>query len=374
MSVKKLLQCSLALLLLSPVITIAQNRKVDLKENLPFDEAVAMAKKNNKLLFLDFGSLTCSPCMYIKKKVLTIDSVADFINARFVSVDYNVGEEKKRLSSIYGVDSEPVLLIVDQDGHLMHRMAGKMEAGELLERFRQGLDTENNLAAQEKMYEQGNRDTKFLISFLETLRIAKYNDKMTAIAKSVLAGSLEQLKEKYFWDLFIKYNDDPVSREMLYVFDNRDVFYKLFGQSVVENKINRHFSAKASFYIYGHKAPSKDSSFYKMLNYLRKTDYEKASEWLAYLTPAEYKFTDWEKMARAIDNALSFNVLKGVQREMYMKMMAEQILWYSTDNSGLPYAIKWIDALMPELKSPDTIKSVADTRKSIMRRMENKGS
>ena len=368
---KKIFQISLFLLAIAS--TQAQNRKVDLKENLPFKEVLAMAKQQNKLIFLDFGSLTCTPCMYIKKMVLTIDSVADFINERFVSVDYNVGAEKKRLSDLYGVDSEPVLLILDQQGKLMHRMVGKMNSEEIMQRFRQGLDTENNLAAQEKKYAAGERDPAFLLAYLETLRIAKYTDKMNALVKSVLAGPLEQLKEKPYWDLFVKYNDDPVSREMLYVFDNREEFYKLFTKTVVENKINRHFSAKASFYIFGHKPPSKDTNFYKMLNYLRKTDYEKASEWLAYLTPAEYKFTKWESMAKAIDNAISFNILKGRQREMYMKMMAEQILWYSDNKAALPYAIKWIDALMPELTNPDVKKSVADTRKRIQKKLESKG-
>lgn len=367
---KKIFQIILLLCMIMPAM--AQNRKVDLKENLPFNDVLAMAKKENKLIFLDFGSLTCTPCMYLKKIIFTVDSVADFINERFVSVDYNVGAEKKRLSDVYGVDSEPVLLILDQKGKLMHRMVGKCEGDELLKRFKQGIDTANNLATQEKKYAAGERDPAFLLAYLETLRIARYTDKMNALVKSVLSGPLEQLKEKPFWELFVKYNDDPVSREMLYVFDNKEEFYKLFGKSIVQNKIDRHFSAKASFYIFGHKPPSKDSSFYKMLNYLRKTDYEKASEWLAYLTPAEYKFTKWESMAKAIDNAISFNILKGKQREMYMKMMAEQILWYSDNKTALPYALRWIDALMPELKSPDVIKSVADTRKRIQKKLETK--
>ncbi|MBO9634901.1 MAG: thioredoxin family protein [Chitinophagaceae bacterium] len=368
---KQFFQIFVLLIILYPAQ--AQNRKVNLKENLPFKEVLSMAKQENKLIFLDFGSLTCTPCMYLKKMIFTVDSVADFINERFVSVDYNVGAEKKRLSDLYGVDSEPVLLILDQQGNLLHRMVGKCDGDELLKRFRQGLDPVNNLSAQEKRYAKGDREPEFLLAYLETLRIAKYTDKMNNLIKSVLAGPLEQLKEKPYWELFVKYNDDPVSREMLYVFDNREEFYKLFGKGIVENKIDRHFSAKASFYIYGHKPPAKDSAFYKMLNYLRKTDYPKASEWLAYLTPAEYKFTNWENMAKAIDNAISFNILKGKQREMYLKMMAEQILWYSTNKTALPYALKWIDTLMPELTNQDTIKSVADTRKKIKQKLDNKG-
>ncbi|MEO6949473.1 MAG: thioredoxin fold domain-containing protein [Ginsengibacter sp.] len=347
----------------------AQNRQINLKENLPFEQVLKMAKKENKLIFLDFGSLTCLPCLYLKKVVFTIDSVADFVNPRFVSVDYNKGKEKERLSQLYGVNAEPVLLILDQNGKMMHRMVGKCESDELLARFRQGLDVNNNLVAQEAKYAKGERNPDFLLSYLETLHVALYTDKMNALIQDVLAGPLEQLKDKRFWDLFVRYNDDPVSREMIYVFDNREEFSQLFTKKVVENKINRHFSAKVNLYIFGHDAPVKDEKFTKMLDYLQHTDYEKATEWLTLLVPAKYKFTDWVQMAREIDNSLAFNILKGKKRETYMKMMAEQLTWYSKDTAALPYALKWIDRLMPQLKDEKTIKSVKETRETIIEKL-----
>ncbi len=354
------------------LVVPAQNRSINLKENLPFEKVLKMAKKENKLIFLDFGSLTCLPCLYLKKMVFTIDSVADFVNPRFVSVDYNKGKEKERLSKLYGVDSEPVLLLLDQKGKLMHRMVGKCESDELLARFKEGLDVKNNLVAREAQYAKGDRDPEFLLSYLETLHVAKYTDKMNALIEEVLAGPLEQLKDKRFWDLFVRYNDDPMSREMIYVFDNREEFIKLYTQKVVENKINRHFSAKVNYYIFGHKAPADQKGFNEMVSYLQNTDYEKATEWLAFLLPAKYKFTDWVQMAKEVDHSLSFNILKGKQRENYMKMMAEQLTWYSKDMASFPYAVKWIDHLLPQLKEEKTIQSVKDTRQTLLQKMEGK--
>lgn len=350
----------------------AQNRSIDLKENLPFEKVLKLAKKENKLIFLDFGSVTCLPCLYLKKKIFTIDSVADFVNPRFVSVDYNKGKEKERLSKLYGVDSEPVLLILDKKGNLMHRMVGKCESDELLARFKQGLDVRSNLVAQEVQYSTGDRNPEFLLSYLETLHIAKYTDKMNALIQEVLAGPLERLKDKRFWDLFVRYNDDPMSREMIYVFDNREEFSKLYTKKVVENKINRHFSAKVNYYIFGHKAPANQEGFNEMVTYLQNTSYERATEWLAFLLPARYKFTDWVQMAKEIDNSLAFNILKGKQRETYLKMMAEQITWYSQDTSAFHYAVKWIDHLLPQLKEEKTIQSVKDTRSELLEKIKGK--
>lgn len=347
----------------------AQNRSVNLQENLPFERVLNQAKKENKFIFLDFGSLTCLPCLYLKKNVFTVDSVADFINSRFVSVDYNIGKEKERLSKLYGVDAEPVLLILDKNGKLMHRMVGKCSTDELIARFKQGLDTKENLVAQDKEYQKGNRDPEFLLRYLETLLIARFPDKMNEVIKGVLDGPLENLKKKEVWELFVRYNDNPVSREMLYVFDHRKEFSDLFGGKQVEMKINKHYDAKTQYFIFGHQPPIKDTIFKKMLSYLQHTDYEKATEWLAFLVPAQYKFTNWPQMAREIDNVLAFNILKGKKRQLYMKMMAEQICWYSNNILSLPYAIRWIDALLPEIQDEKTIKSIKDTRSQLIQKI-----
>lgn len=90
---KRIFLLSLAVFALS--IASAQNRKVNLLSNIPFEQAAQMAKKENKLLFLDFGSPRCSPCLYMKNKIFTIDSVADFVNSHFISVDYMEGAEKQ---------------------------------------------------------------------------------------------------------------------------------------------------------------------------------------------------------------------------------------------------------------------------------------
>ena len=97
--IKKYFLLLLAAILLTGVH--GQNRQVDLSQNIPLQDILKKAKKQKKHVLLDFGSPKCSPCLFIKNKIFTIDSVADFINERFVSVDYTEGPEKKRLSKIY---------------------------------------------------------------------------------------------------------------------------------------------------------------------------------------------------------------------------------------------------------------------------------
>lgn len=352
-------------------IVHAQNRKVDLKENLPFTEVLKMAKEKNKFIFLDFGSITCKPCLFIKKEVLTLDSVADFINERFVSVDYNLGTEKDRLRKLYKVNGEPVLLILDQNGVLMHRMAGKVDGKQLMQRFKQGLDTKNNFVAQTKSYEEGNRESKFVLSYLESLHNAAETDKMNQVVHKFLEGPVERIKDPGVWLVFHKFNQDIASREMMYMFDNRLEFYKLFGQSMVDGKINKLYGEKSIFYLYGHKPPIEDPTFSIILNYARKTDYPKASEWLCYLVPAAHKYKDWTKVGQDVDQIYSFNILKGKSGSSFKDMMVTQFIMYCNDGKALQYPIRWCDELIAEKPAESEQKRLREHKKSLQERALN---
>lgn len=319
----------------------AQNRKVNLKENLPFSEVLQLAKSENKLIFLDFGSITCKPCLYIKQKVLTLDSVADFINERFVSVDYNVGEEKRRLQNVYHVVGEPVLLILDQKGNLMHRMYGKMEGDELMARFKRGLDPKRNSVGMNKRYDSGERSTDFILDYMEVLHNAGEVAQMNHVSKAFLDGPLENLKKPEVFPILFKYVEDPASKEMLYMMDHRAEFAKLFGEGLIEGKINKMYGMSSLKYLYGHSNPLEDSTYTTILKYLTTSDHPKASEWLCYLVPAQYKFKDWSKMAEEVNNSYRFNIIKGKSGASFKDMMITQYQMYCSDPKALPYAIQW---------------------------------
>lgn len=319
----------------------AQNRKVNLKENLPFNEVLQMAKTENKLIFLDFGSITCKPCLYIKQKVLTLDSVADFINDRFVSVDYNTGEEKRRLQNVYQVVGEPVLLILDQKGNLMHRMYGKMEGNEIMSRFKRGLDPNRNSIGMTKRYQAGERTTDFILDYMEVLHNAGEVEKMNHVSKAFLTGPLENLKKPDVFPIFFKYVEDPASKEMLYMMDHRAEFGKLFGEGLIEGKIYKMYGMSSIKYLYGHSNPVGDSTYTTILNYLSTSDHPKASEWLCYLVPAQYKFKDWSKMAEEVNDSYRYNIIKGKSGASFKDMMITQYQMYCSDPKALPYAIQW---------------------------------
>ena len=83
---------SLVLMILS-VTTYSQNKYIQF-ETKTFAEIKALAKAQNKLIFLDAYTSWCGPCKYMAKNIFTNDTVADFYNSRFINakIDMEKGE------------------------------------------------------------------------------------------------------------------------------------------------------------------------------------------------------------------------------------------------------------------------------------------
>ncbi len=350
----------------------AQNRKVDLWDNVPLDKVLAAAKKENKLVFLDFGSPQCKPCLYMKKMVFTIDSVADFVNKHFVSSDYMEGPEKERLSKLYAVDGEPIFLILDTEGNLLHRTQGKSTSDEMIERFKQGMDMDNNMRAMSMKYETGVRDPNFILAYVNTLHIAGLSVKKDQVLKNIFPETFElsKLLEKDYWSLYKTYDEVPTSRQTLYVMDNIDTFSAKYGKNAVNSKIGTLYGAASRIYIFGKVAPASDPDFFTVLKYAQQSDHPQASDWLAYLVPAQYKFTNWGQMAEKIEGIMDLNILKGESRYFYKKMMAEQITWYSNDVVALSHALKWNLELLPTT-TVERKEQILGTNRQILKKLEH---
>ena len=98
---------------------------VDFVRSTSLEPVLTKAKKENKLIFLDFYTSWCAPCKVMDKDVFTHRETADFLNKNFVN--YKINAEKNNgpdLAMIYGVNSFPTLLFVDAKGKVVLRHVG----------------------------------------------------------------------------------------------------------------------------------------------------------------------------------------------------------------------------------------------------------
>lgn len=119
------------------------NQKVDFKadtedgiqfHNGTWEEALQIAKKENKLIFLDIYATWCGPCKQLKKNTFSSAEVGTFYNENFVNVALD-GEqgEGKMLMQKYALRSFPSLLFIDGNGKVVGQTVGYHNPSQFLE-------------------------------------------------------------------------------------------------------------------------------------------------------------------------------------------------------------------------------------------------
>ena len=71
----------------------SQDRSINFTDK-SWQEIVAMAKQQNRLIFLDAYASWCGPCKWMAANMFTNDSIADYYNKTFIcaSIDMEKGE------------------------------------------------------------------------------------------------------------------------------------------------------------------------------------------------------------------------------------------------------------------------------------------
>jgi thioredoxin 1 len=118
------------------------NPKVNFKEDAkggiqfnkePWSNVLALAKKENKLIFLDIYATWCGPCKRLKKYTFSNDKVGAYFNEHFINVSLD-GEnaEGATVASIYNVSSYPSLFFINGDGKVVSKEVGYFNPNEII--------------------------------------------------------------------------------------------------------------------------------------------------------------------------------------------------------------------------------------------------
>lgn len=105
-----------------------------------WNKALATAKKQKKLIFLDAYTSWCGPCKMLKRNTFPDKAVGEFFNKNFVNIELDMEKgDGLAVAAKYGVDAYPTLLFADAEGNMVTFTQGYMEAKQLLEFGNYGL-------------------------------------------------------------------------------------------------------------------------------------------------------------------------------------------------------------------------------------------
>lgn len=135
-----------------------------------FKDALAKAKKENKIIFLDAYTTWCGPCKKLNREVFNKKEVGDFYNENFINLKMDMEKgEGITMADDYLIYLYPTLLFIDKNGKEVHRAAGYRNIAQFMDLGTAALDPSRQSASMAEQYAAGERKPDFLLEYASSL-------------------------------------------------------------------------------------------------------------------------------------------------------------------------------------------------------------
>lgn len=202
---KKQILTALAALLALPGLAQTNFRSIT------FDEALAAAKAENKMVFIDFYTDWCGPCKAMARDVFPQKAVGDYMNEKFVCIKLNAEKEGKEFADLYKVEYFPTFIVLDTDKKVIVTKIGFEEGQSFIDDLNRKLDPEMSPEKLKARYDSGER-TPDLISAYASLKMAELREK---VGKTIKSKEVLKIVYDYYKDLS---DADRLSPKNLFVY------------------------------------------------------------------------------------------------------------------------------------------------------------
>lgn len=195
-----------------------------------FDDLLAQAKAEDKVIFIDAYTTWCGPCKMMAKNVFPAEEVGTVYNERFINAKFDMEKgEGLGLAQRYGVNAYPTYLFVDGNGDIVHKGIGYIPQEEFLA-LADAASSDDNLGALNKRFDGGERDAAFLEMYAETLTKV-YDQKKAGEVMDLYLETLEDWSAPGVLAKIIQSPGEPGGKRMNYLVENADAAMKEAGAS-----------------------------------------------------------------------------------------------------------------------------------------------
>lgn len=138
-----------------------------------WEEALAEAKRLDRIIFVDAYAVWCGPCKKMAADVFPDDKVGEFYNKNFVNLklDMERGEGLK-FREKYPVSAFPTLFYIDFTGEIVQQVRGAQQVEGFLELGKKALSQIDRSQQYVTAYENGDRDPELVFNYVRALNKA----------------------------------------------------------------------------------------------------------------------------------------------------------------------------------------------------------
>ncbi len=123
-----------------------------------FEEAIELAKKENKLIFMDAYTTWCGPCKKLDRETFPREDVSKFFEENFINIKIDMEDEDQNgpeLAKRYNVTAYPTLLFIESTGEFKDRVLGFQEGPVLIEEAKKILSSNVTLSQFKQKVTEG---------------------------------------------------------------------------------------------------------------------------------------------------------------------------------------------------------------------------
>lgn len=210
-------------------------------DSIPFAEACAKAKAENKIVFIDCYIKTCGPCRMMARKVFPQKACGDYFNQRFISLKQDMDEgEGPELRERYGVMIYPTFLFIAPDGSTVLKYEGGADKD--AESFVSKIDSALKAMDMYKEYAGGRNDVAFLGDLMSRFQKFDIRKAREIADKSLANAAAEVFADSVIWNLLPKTLNRTDGAAFRRMFDIRDEIATLKGRDTVLDTLVKAYS------------------------------------------------------------------------------------------------------------------------------------
>lgn len=210
---------------------------INFLHGLTWAEAVTKAKAEKKLIFIDFYTQWCGPCMNMAQTVFSLPEVGYYYNNTFINLKIDAEDgEGITLAKKYGVRSYPTYAFIDPTTEeMVHRSSSRQSAEQFIQTGKDATIPEQRSFYLQEQYANGNRERVFLINYINyNHSVYARNNVQVAFDELIKGGG--KLTDADVWQVYVN-TISGMTSYLKQVSDNYADFCLRFGKKAVDNKL-----------------------------------------------------------------------------------------------------------------------------------------
>lgn len=320
------------------------------------NEAIQLAQKENKMIFVDFYTSWCVPCKVMAADIFPQKIVGDFYNTNFINVKVQCDDkgEGEQIGKRYKISAYPTLAYLDKNGDLIHSIAGGMDAKGFIELAKTALDPNKNQLKLVKEWDAGNREHEFMKTYFQTLIKSYRREKAHYdFEKHFESLNKTQKANKDNFELMRILNVGPFASSFEYLENNKKDYYKTIGKQEINDMI-----ANAYLWYFKNLQSSGESNkdltefntkmkLFKAKKYSFYNEYAAFYEVLGAKTPeGKYDIELYQKLGTAFLNKY------GLKNDAYTTSLSHTLGNLTAKPNQGAAGIKWMEDLIARNNDP----------------------